>query len=222
MSTPLNDWIRNHDERWSFILVYVGGAILLSVYADLFWVIMLMLVHFGLELWRHIIMKVDKTLLQALWHVKLDFALVLFALVIALYADFVLAALGIGQAARAGQAVRGAQMLTRFAIIERGLRIFFLTVDDIARVATIVWRSFKKNGASKKQTEVAMEHARELLEEEDPYDHTRGPWQKLSNGDKFSLGFGAVCLLLILFAPVIMGTSAEHTWSTLASELRPF
>lgn len=218
MATPVQRWVKNHDERWSFILLYVGGAIILSVYTNLFWVSLLMLGHFGLEIWRHIIIRVDKPLLQALWHVKLDIALVMFALVIALYAEMVMAALGIGQAARAGQAVRGAQMLTRFAIIERGLRIFFLTVDDMARIALIVWKVIKgKNGKANRD----MEDARAKLREEEERIHPEPESGKLSKGDIFSLGFGGVCLALILLAPIITGAGVLGTVEVILTELRP-
>lgn len=152
MQESFKSWIDEHDERWSFILFYVGAAILLSIYATLFWVTLLMLCHYGLEIWRHYVIKAAHPILHALWEVKLDVALILFAFVITLYSDMVMAALGIGQAARAGQAVRGAQMLTRFAVIERALRIFFLTVDDITRVLLIGWRVIRgKNGKTNKK-----------------------------------------------------------------------
>ncbi len=218
MPTPVKRWIKHHDERWSFILLYVGGAIALSIYTNLFWVVMLMLGHFGLEIWRHIIIKAAKPFLQALWHVKLDIALVFFALVIALYADMIMAALGLGQTARAGQAVRGAQMLTRFAIIERGLRIFFLTIDDIARIAMIVWKVLKgKNGKTSRE----MEDARAKLKEEEEHIHPEPKAGRLSKGDIFSLSFGGLCLLLIVLAPWITDREVSETAWAIIYELQP-
>jgi len=218
MPTSVRRWIRDHDEKWSFILFYVGAAILLSVFANLFWVVMLMLGHYAVEIWRHYVIEVRNPLLQALWHVKLDIALVLFALVIALYADMVMAALGIGQAARAGQAVRGAQMLTRFAIIERGIRIFFLTIDDMARIGIIIWRKFvKKNG----KTAADMAVAQQQLKAEEEKIHPELKDGKLTKGDIFSLSFGSVCLALILAAPWITGAGIHATLITLLRELSP-
>ncbi len=218
MPTPVKRWIKDHDERMSFILVYVGAAIVLSVYANLFWVIMLMLGHYGLEIWRHSVLEDKRPLLSALWHVKLDIALILFALVIALYAELVIAALGLGQAARAGQAVRGAQILTRFAIIERGLRIFFLTIDDIARISLIVWKVFKGKDGKTGQT---MESARAQLKEEEERIYPEAESGKLSKGDIFSLSFGGLCLTLILAAPWITGLGVYETTITLMNELKP-
>lgn len=218
MPTPAIRWLDEHDQRWSFIVFYVGTAIVLSVYASLFWVVMLMLGHYGLEVWRHYVIGIPQPLLHALWHVKLDIALVLFALVIALYAGLVMGVLGLGQAARAGQAVRGAQMLTRLAIIERGLRIFFLTVDDIARVALIVWKTMRgKNG----QTEQEMDNARLILKKEEERIHPKQESGKLSMGDIFSLLFGAICFALILASPWIKGLGISETFMLVVSELKP-
>lgn len=218
MPTPVKRWVRDHDDRWSFILFYVGAAILLSVFANLFWVVLLMLGHYAVEIWRHYVIEVKNPFLQALWHVKLDIALVLFALVIALYAELVMAALGIGQAARAGQAVRGAQMLTRFAIIERGLRIFFLTVDDMARIGVIIWKALcGKNG----KNDSDMAAARQQLKVEEKKIHPEPRDGKLTKGDIFSLSFGSLCLTFILSAPWITGAGINETIMTLMGELSP-
>ncbi|NCO03221.1 MAG: hypothetical protein GW903_03420 [Alphaproteobacteria bacterium] len=221
MPSPVKRWVKDHDERMSFILVYVGAAIVLSVYANLFWVALLMIGHYGLEVWRHYVIEAKRPLLTALWHVKLDIALVLFALVIALYADLVMAALGLGQAARAGQAVRGAQMLTRFAIIERGLRIFFLTIDDIARIGMIVWKVMKGKNSKISKTKRDMDNARLKLKEEEERIHPQADSGKLSKGDIFSLSFGTLCLALIFSAPWITGLGVNETAITLINELKP-
>ena len=219
MPTPVKRWVKDHDERWSFIIVYVGAAIVLSVYANLFWVVMLMLGHYGLEVWRHYVIEVQGPLWAALWHVKLDIALVLFALVIALYAEMIMAALGLGQAARAGQAVRGAQMLTRFAIIERGLRVLFLTIDDITRVVLIVWKTMK--GKNSTTTDRDMEEVRAKMREEEEHIHPEPAEGKLSRGDIFSLSFGGLCLVLILAAPWIAGLGISETAISLMDALKP-
>lgn len=218
MPTPTKRWVTDHDERWSFILLYVGGAVALSVFANLFWVAALMVAHYLLEIWRHVILGEKHAFIKALWHVKLDIALILFALVIALYSDTVMAALGIGQAARAGQAAKGAQLITRFAIIERGLRIFFLTIDDITRIALILWKNVthRKSDAA---TQADLQAAVSLLEEEENTLHAKE--SRLSKGDIFSLGFGTVCVILILLAPALTSRSAEATMIAIVSELSP-
>lgn len=212
MSTPVKNWVANHDERWSFILLYVVGAVLLSVFASLFWVAMLALLHFGIEIWRHYIIEDEKPILLSLWQVKLDIALILFALVIGLYSEIVMGALGLGQAAR------GAQIVSRFAIIERGLRIFFLTVDDFTRISLILWRRVvkKQNGKTGKD----MQRAVELLEQEEEKLHPVDE-SKLSKGDIFSLSFGALCLILLIISPYFTGDTALETVQAILAELSP-
>lgn len=220
IKSMLNHWVTHHDSSWSFIVLYVGGAVLLSVFTNLFWVALLMFGHLLLEIWRHVVIQAKNPVLQALWHVKLDIALILFALVIALYAEMVLAALGIGQAARAGQAVRGAQMLTRFAIIERGLRIFFMTVDDMARIGHILWKIARGQKIGAGTADAVIEDTRTQIRDEDTA-HGRSGWRRLSGGDIFSLSFGAICVVLILLAPHVTGRGVAGTASFLWAELQP-
>jgi hypothetical protein len=198
----------------------MGGAILLSIYAGLFWVGVLMLTHFFLEFLHHTLEDYDMPAGHALWEVKLDIGLFLFALVIVLYSDAVLAALGLGHAARAAQAVKGAQMVTRLGIVERSLRILLLTIDDIAKFFLALWRGLSGN---KKVVSVEAVPAKPLKQEEsehlpscEPY-----PWKNVQKGDMFSLGFGLVCLFLIIASPFLMGTGYDVTFQTLASELHP-
>src|SRR5690606_19087725 len=78
--------------------------------------------------------------LRALWCVKLDICLIIFSLMIALYADTIFAVLGLGQVSRAAA---GARAIARFGVIERSLKIFFMTVDDMSRVASMGIRRIK-------------------------------------------------------------------------------
>jgi len=144
--TAAAQWIREHDDRLSFVVLYISGAIILSIVLNLFWVMMLMLGHFILEIFRGYLIKTERPFTHALWEVKLDIGLVLFALVVALYAEHVLALLGLGQAARVGQAARGLEVAARFGIVERALRIFVLTIDDLARLVQAGFK-FRRRGA---------------------------------------------------------------------------
>lgn len=214
-------WIAEHDDRWSFILLYVGGAILLSVYAGLFWVGMLMLLHMVLEYISHNIAGVPKPLAHALWETKLDIGLFLFALVIVLYSEAVMGALGLGQAARAGQAAtRGAQVVTRFGIIQRSLRVFLLIVDDLTKFMLAVWRGVR-NKKKKKNGTGNNEPVYHSLEEAEEHNKGGPPWRRMTKGDYGSLGFGFVCLCLIITAPLLTGFSAEGAIAEILSELRP-
>ena len=211
----LLDWLQNHDDRWSFIIIYVGAAILLSLYAGLFWVMMLMLCHLLLEYFRHYYDDdVSSPFLHALWHTKLDIGLLFFALAITLYADTVMAALGLGQSARAAQAARGLQMAARFGVIESALRTFLLTADDMLRLVRAIWKTSQKRKGVQKPVVAKTEDTQEIDQ--------RPPWLKPKIGDYCSLGFGILCATLILLTPILTDKSALDALYTLQHELSPF
>lgn len=222
MAESVKEWILGHDDRWSFIILYIGGAILLSIYAGLFWVAMLMLLHFILELISHNMAGTFRPLFHALWEIKLDIGLFFFALVIVLYSDAVMAALGLGHAARAahaGRAIKGAQMATRFGIIQRSLRVVLLIIDDLAKFCLAVWKGLnkRKQGAGAYRPEPVYQSIEEARE------HGTGtaPWHDLGKGDYFSLGFSALCLMLILVSPSLTGMETAEAIEALLLELRP-
>jgi hypothetical protein len=202
-------WVREHDDRLSFVVLYVGGAIVLSVFLNLFWVAMLMLGHFGLEIFRGHLLRAERPVLHALWEVKLDIALLLFALVVALYADHVLALLGLGQAARAGQAARGLQVAAKFGIVERALRILVLTMDDIARLVQAVIKLQRKDAEPAGAPARAGAH---------------GPAEPSApgTGDVLSLAFAGLCLMLIVLVPPLTGAPAADVGAHILHELSPY
>ncbi len=210
----LRNWIKDHDDRWSFVILYVGGAVCLSVFLNLFWVVMLMTGNFFLKLYRNYLLMLPRPLLTSLWQVKLDIALVIFALMIGIYAEHVFAALGLSQAARAGQAVRGLQMATRFGLIERGLKVFLMTIDDQARLINAVVKARKKkHGVNIVVPEDALPEPEE--------DDIRLPWKKWGKGDVFSFAFGGVCLLLISAAPLLIDHSYHEIFGNIVRQLHP-
>ena len=133
----LREWVREHDEKWLFVVLYLGLAVGLSVLVSLFWLVVVGVLHFILELFRqaHYRDGARSVTLHALWEVKLDIALILLALMLVLYIEVVLGLLGIQSAARAAAVSRaGARVGTRAAAWERNLRTFLLTVDEMVRV----------------------------------------------------------------------------------------
>jgi len=209
----LKDWIKDHDDRWSFVLLYVGGAILLSVFLNLFWVVMLMAGNFCLKVYRNFLVAKPQPFLTSLWQVKLDIGLIFFALAIGLYADHIFAALGLSQAARAGQAVRGLQMATRFGVIERGLKVFFMTIDDQARLVNAIVKA-----RSKKKSRVDIPE--EAIPE--PEAHLPSyPWKRWGKGDIFSVTFGLTCVGLIAAAPWILDMPPMEIGHLILWQLKP-
>jgi hypothetical protein len=94
---------------------------------------------------------------------------------------------------------------------ERVIHGFLITVDDMARGvrAVVVLRGMgAEKGAPAAAPVVPAVPA--------------GGWRALGLGDRLTLGFGAVCLLLILAAPWLGYGSWSEAFGTLAAELRPF
>lgn len=204
--------MHDHDDRWSFIVCYVGGAVLLSIYLNLFWVTMLMLANFALKLYRNHLVTAERPFLLALWQIKLDISLIVFAVAIAVYAEHIFAILGISRMARAGQALRGLHLAARFGVIERALRVLLLIVDDLARIVNALVKSMRRRKA-------VVNISEEMLQDIAP--KSTRPWENPGRGDFFSIGFGAVCFGLILLNPLLTGTPAIEIMARVAAELSP-
>jgi hypothetical protein len=201
----LRQWILNHDDSWWFIVPYIGLAVILSIVLSLFWLVMVVMVHIVLETLRQWYIKPEfwGVISRVLWEVKLDIILVLFALVLSLYMELTLGILGIGNVARAG-ALAGSRAL----VLQRVLRAILLSLDDMAQVLRVLLR---RKGGKDDDTEADAEPTL-------PSSWT-GNW---SRGDVFTIGFGVVCILLIVAAPIITHHTPSSTLETLIGELHPF
>ena len=208
---PVRRWIMTHDDRWLFIVPYIGLAVLLSIVIGLFWLVVVVAAHFALELLRqHYIARLTQTrpgpiglLLRALWELRLDIALIAFALVLALHMELTLGLVGLGSATWAGM-MAGA----RFAAIQRLLRVILLSLDDLAQFARVLARRGHRSPAPQSSGYLAV-----------PDEGWRGAW---SRADYAILAFGAVCLLLIGAAPLLTDHTFESLLLTLSNELAPF
>jgi hypothetical protein len=105
------EWVRNHDESWLFVAIYIGLAVGLSVFVSLFWLVVVGVFHLALEILRQAYFRETRTstVLHALWEIKMDVGLILLALTLVLYLEVVLGLLGLQSAARAAAATRVAQ-----------------------------------------------------------------------------------------------------------------
>jgi hypothetical protein len=168
----LREWVRDHDEKWLFVVLYLGLAVGLSVLVSLFWLLVVAVLHLVLELVRQAQYRDGKVnvALHALWEVKLDVALILLALTLVLYIEVVLGLLGIQSAGRALAVSRaGSRVATRVAAWERNLRTFLLTVDEMARVAHAGFMLRRKRrdrveASEASSAELAVEVATPILE----------------------------------------------------------
>lgn len=184
-------------------MLYIGLAVVLSIAISLFWLVAVVAAHGVLEwfaLERQGIR--DRRLGRVLWHLKLDIALVLFALWLGLYVEVLFGLAGLGAAARAG-----AQATARFVAWQRAIRGVLLTVDDAAQVARAV---VARRGGKSRKGEV---------EGPDP----RPPWrQSWSRGDKFSVVFGTLWAALILATPLLTEHTLASALAVMATDLHPW
>ncbi|MFO7538160.1 MAG: hypothetical protein R6X32_08865 [Chloroflexota bacterium] len=207
------EWVINHDESWLFVGLYVGLAVVLSIWISLFWLVAVVAIHAGFE-WirqRHLRTGFRPRLLETLWEVKLDIALVLFALALSLYMEVILGIVGLHAASRAGAAtLRGG---ARFAAWEQVIRGFFLTVDDAAQVARAVVA--RKSG----DEEISVVEAEALVTPVSWWGSWAADWGK---GDWIAVGMTLICVVMMLLAT----TFTDHTWGTvtitLLEELHPY
>jgi hypothetical protein len=158
----IRDFIANHDDRWLFVILYIGLAVVLSIALSLFWLVAVAGLHFALEFLRQGAYRTQTLDIatHALWEIKLDIALVLLALAMSLYMDVVVGLLGLQSAARATAASRLGMRAARFAAWQRNLRAMVLLADDIARVIQVgVTRFLRRAPAAGVAATVAMRAA---------------------------------------------------------------
>lgn len=209
MAKPLGrdkvkQWILKHDDCKIFIVLYISMAVLLTLLISLFWLVLVVFIHFIFELIRQYYLNKTKIriVLDALWETKLDIVLILFALCLDVYLDFVFGIAGIGAGARAV-----AQTGSRIAIWQQVIRGVIISLDDVVQV--IRFTGGKKK-ISKSIDEAVDEDKNEL------------PESKITTGDILSLSFGVLILGLILFAPIITKHSPSDVVNIMLEELHPW
>jgi hypothetical protein len=207
-------WIVRHDDSRWFLGLYLGLALVLSVAIGLFWLVALVAVHFAFEYvrFRHADAAPGAALGHALWELKLDVALVLFAFALTLYLQVVLGVLGIQAASRVGLAAQaGVRSGARFAAWENVIRGVVLSADDAVLGARAL-ASVRKKAGGRAEVPVTGEPA--------PVDSAaRAGW---STGDRIALSLGVLSLILIVAAPWVGHDGWSGVLKALASELHPF
>jgi hypothetical protein len=219
-SEPLQDFIANHDDRWLFVVLYIGLAVVLSMLLSLFWLVAVAGLHFGLEVLRQRSYRegMMDTATHAVWEIKLDVALVLLALAMSLYMDLFLGILGLQSATRAAAATRAGARVARAAAWQRNLRAFVLLADDAFRVVQVgVTRLLRRQPA------VVAVASGSPVSAAGTTPTGPGTWREgWSVGDRVTVALLAACALLIVSAPLL----TDLTWSgatlTLLEQLRPF
>jgi hypothetical protein len=218
VKSKVNRWILEHDNSALFNILYIGLAVVLSVWLGLFWLIAVVGIHALIEFYRQYLIFNEPLLAfnEMLWELKLDFALIFFAFWLAVYLDFIFGIVGLTAGARvAAQAgSRVAQTGTRFAVWQRVIRGFFLSLDDAGMAMRALAR--KKGNIS----DIAQENEGHLTEQ---MQQVRSSWfGRYNKGDWFVILFGATIIILILISPFFTGKSLSDVISIILGELKPF
>jgi hypothetical protein len=194
----VKEWIIRHDDSWLFITVYLLLAVVLSVLISLFWLVAVVGVHFAFEWVRQksITRKTTGVLAKTLWEIKLDIALILAALVVALYADLIVGVAGLGGAARLG-----ARAGAKFAGWQRFFRTILLSIDDAVHLAARTARKISCNRIVEKPVR---------------------PADVWTFGDWITVGMLGVCLTLLLGYPLLAGRPYGDALTIISAELHPY
>jgi hypothetical protein len=211
----LREWSRDHDEKWPFVVVYLGASVVLSIFISLFWLLVVIAVHLALECYRqaHYVRGRRSVLLHALWEVKLDFGLAALAFAVALYVDMIMGVLGIQAAGRVAQAAR---VGARAAAWERNLRTFLLTIDEISRISHAAYTLGLRRRRRAPRTAVAAAATAGHLPNA-PAWRARWGW-----GDRIGVALVAVGVSLILLTPLLTPHDVASSLSVILQQLRPF
>jgi hypothetical protein len=202
-------WVREHDDSLLFIGLYVSLAVVLSIAISLFWLVALVAVHFAFEWYKQAQLRPDGPLaigVRASWEVLLDVGLVLFALVLGVYMEFILGVLGIGAAARAG-AQGVARAGSRVAGWQSALRGTLLSLDDAVQLG----RSFRARRAGSAPAGESRPVGR--------WGGWTEPWGWTGH---LCFWFAVLCLGLLLAAPLLIGTPPADILATIRAELHPW
>lgn len=204
LPTEGGGWVVEHDERRSFLLPYLLLSVGFSLFVSLFWLVVLVGIHLGLELARARRLGLEPPLPRALWEVKLDIGLLLLALSMAIYMDLAFGILGLGASSRAGGAAL--RLGARSHLLRRVVRAFFLVLDDIVRVLGVVVAA---RGIRDTQAPVAPEAL-------PPW---RGRW---SWGDRIALSLLATVSLLLALSPWFSGHGLGEILAIIWAEFHPW
>ena len=221
MKEKIRRYILTHDDRWSFIIAYVGLAVTLAIVLNLFWLAVVVAGHGVFEWFKQGAMVQDNIakFFRTLWELKFDIGLVLFGLALEVYIGVILGIAGLGATARAG-----VEAGSRAAMWQSVLRGTLLSVDDAAQVVRMAGGAGDQDGTDGDLDVLDGPAGAETYPRPGPTDWKGrlGPWvDDYVLGDWLSLGFGALCLLLIVIGPYV----SPHDWasmmSALAEEMHP-
>ena len=213
MKRKLYRYVLTHDQRWSFIIAYVVLAVTLAIVLNLFWLAVVVAGHGVFEWVKQGAVVQDRIAkgFRVLWELKFDVGLVVFGLALEAYIGVILGIAGLGTTARAG-----VEAGSRAAMWQSVLRGTLLSVDDAAQVVRMAGGKDEGTDGTLDLLEGPEAETKYPLEGPTDLEGRLGPWVgDYALGDWLSIGFGVVCLLLIVVAPYL----TPHDWSSLMTAL---
>lgn len=227
--SALRRWIVEHEDRSSFLFLYIAAAVVLSLVISLFWLVFVVALHLFFELVRFSTHedRPARVLQEALWEVKLDVALILVALTLAVYIDAMFGVLGLSTAARAAGAS------ARFLALERAVRGILISLDDALLVVRgvlkkMAGRSGTARLAADEKAEAPTGPGRANERPRPSHSHGneggdrpswRGRWKPL---DWTTFAIVALCLALFAAVPSLTGHDHSSALQAMAEELHPW
>jgi hypothetical protein len=218
-------WIQTHDESWLFVAMYIGFAVVLSVWLSLFWLVVMVVIHLIFELIRQSRVYDEWTAVAsaASWEVRVDIALLLLAFAVSLYMDLIMGILGLQSLGRA--AVATSRVGTRAVAWQRAVRAVVLGFDDVINgIRAIFLRkgSSGEEGAGEPEGALIEAAAAPPSGPVEPRARFPGWGQRWGFWDRFTMFLSAGCLAAMLLAPPLTESTYQDAARTLLEELRPF
>ena len=230
MKNSVLRWILIHDDNLWFNVLYIGLALIMSIVLGLFWLVVVVAIHWCIELARQLLMgrKIFPGIFETFWELKLDISLIIFALWLGVYLDIIFGAAGLSAASRASAQAGGriARTGTSVAIWQRIIRSVLISLDDLGLAMKAISRNRRGGNDKHVQNPENAEVDTASMYNDNTLNKQgieKTSWSgNYSKGDWFSLAFGGGFLILIALAPVFTEIDYGNIWLSIREDLKPF
>lgn len=228
--SPVIRWIISHDESLWFNVLYIGLALVLSIILGLFWLVAVVALHGVIEFLRQLLIgrSVVAGFAETFWELKLDIALIVFALWLGVYLDVIFGVAGLSAATRATAQAGGRLARTGSSVVvwQRVLRSVLISLDDVGLAMKAIARNKSQNANTRPPNSLDNNTIYSSSESDHAGNDIATPrtsWRgKYSKGDWLSLFFGGVFLSLILLTPLFTEMNMADVWKSVMNDLTPF
>jgi hypothetical protein len=230
--------IVNHDQSRAFNVLYISLALILSVFVSLFWLVLIVGIHFTLELIRqhhYCSESIRKVFGRSFWQLKLDLSFIAFSFAVDAYMGVLLGVAGLGNISSL-RGIEEAEISSgaRLGGYERAIRGVMLSSDDIARTTTAAIGF--KNDARDNRSDTLSESDDAVKDDvatlgmhdsEQPMVQELAPKDanlqvRWSRKDYATVAFGITCICLLFLTPWLIGMTYDELLQIIMKELQPF